>query len=394
MPSNGMFITLKDEASLALYLREGVFSQHMDPQSEEPHHRSNHYKILADYATARPGTHVFFFRKRQIYYGGQVVGTEDDGAAFYLNGPTSPLGREAQSGVGWDESGRDEYHATEEAGVFQDPDRGDDAEDKRTSQPFLILFDTESDLSGRHIESDELYFELGHKPYPVQSNTMRGVGFCHLGPGETDLLLERLHQSDQRYDPLTADVTVPDVRFDPHKIVEYTTDIPLQSLHADGRKTDDIRKDGLNSEAHLEAAVIANPSLLPDPLQPKDRIVGRQAPISPLKPMGTDEVDLCYYSPAVEDGFYPQMVVELKYSTADRSDAEQVVRYREAMDKMTKYYLNSVDEDDLQVGMYASEYDSEFQHGLTEDAKHRIAFFQFDEGSKRKQFDHDIDERG
>lgn len=100
---NGLFITLADEPSLALYLHEGVFSQHQTPQpNDDVHHSSNHYAVLADYACARPGTHVFFFRDRRIYYDGRVVSGADENniAAFYINGTSSPLGRRAAAGLG------------------------------------------------------------------------------------------------------------------------------------------------------------------------------------------------------------------------------------------------------------------------------------------------------
>lgn len=95
MGIRGLFITLADKPTLKLYLEQGVFSQHMSPEPGVPE-TYHHYRALGDYGSARDGAHVFFFRRGKIYYGGQIVGSEDHGA-FYLNGQRSPLGRESVS---------------------------------------------------------------------------------------------------------------------------------------------------------------------------------------------------------------------------------------------------------------------------------------------------------
>ena len=85
MPDGGLFITLYDENTLLLYLARGVYGQHMAPTYDKPSSHSAFYRTLADYSAARRGTHVFFFLKRKIYYGGQIVGSDKYGA-FYIKG--------------------------------------------------------------------------------------------------------------------------------------------------------------------------------------------------------------------------------------------------------------------------------------------------------------------
>ena len=358
---NGLFITLADEASLALYLQEGVLSQHQRTEmTDDIHHSSNHYKILADYACAREGTHVFFFRDRTIYYGGQVVSGTDDSTigAFWINGKTSPMGRKADAGLGWDESER--YGGSN--GVFERSGRN---EPREMAQSFLLKFDTEVNDAGAYIRSDDLYFELGDYPFPLKSNTIRGRGFCPMGPGETRRLLAQIEHSDQKYSPDDT-VDIPDVTLDDSAIEPFR---PAYGI-------DKVKRANLTSEAHLEAAVIANPSLLPDELAPSDHwSIVRQAPISPLKPMQIDHIDICYYDTEFEDGMYPTQVLELKYTEPD--DPEQIRRYREATDKMADHHLKA-DPDDIAVGMFSPTYGDDFS-SLDRDAIERIQFHQFEE---------------
>lgn len=76
----------------------------MPSEENEPSPYSNHYPTLADYSCARDGDHVFFFRDRQIFYGGQIVGS-DEHDAFYLNGQRSQMERAADAPLVCDESG-------------------------------------------------------------------------------------------------------------------------------------------------------------------------------------------------------------------------------------------------------------------------------------------------
>lgn len=123
MAQGGLFITLYDEETLQLYLDRGIYAQHMSPEAGEPSSYSNHYPTLADYACGREGNRVFFFRDREIFYGGQLVGSEEHGA-FFINGQQSPLGRDANAPLVWDESKRDRYDRVD-SGLFTVTDEDD-----------------------------------------------------------------------------------------------------------------------------------------------------------------------------------------------------------------------------------------------------------------------------
>lgn len=367
---NGLFITLSDEPSLALYLREGVFSQHQPAEMDDDvHHSSNHYKVMADYACAREGTHVFFFRERKIYYGGRAVTGADSNqlGAFWINGETSPMGRTADADLGWDESER--YGGKD--GIFERSTRNGSRD---YAQPFLIRFDTDVEYAKKYIRSDDLYFALGDYPFPLKSNTIRGRGFCPMGPGETRKLLEQIEGSDQTYEPGNS-LEVPNISLEKSLIKPYKPEYGIP----------EVKRKHLISEDHLEAAVIANPSLLPHVLRPqRHHSIVRQAPISPLKPMQIDHIDLSFYDPDFQDGMYPNQVIELKYS--EPGNASQIRRYREAIDKMSKYHLD-VNQDDIKVGMFSPSYDEEaFESCLDKDTIRRISFRQFEKPPESPNF--------
>lgn len=87
--NGGLFITLYDDRTLALYLKYGIYGFLMPPiMTPSPSPYSRHYNVLADYACSRQGTHILFFLKRRIIYGGVVKGNAEI-ASFYLNGKTS-----------------------------------------------------------------------------------------------------------------------------------------------------------------------------------------------------------------------------------------------------------------------------------------------------------------
>lgn len=306
MDRGGLFITLYDKETLRLYLDEGVYGQHMTPQPGTPSPYSAHYRTLADYAACRGGKHVFFFLDREIYYGGEIVGPRDYGA-FFLNGQESPLGRTAEAPLVWDESGRDRYEATGTPGVF---DAGGDRGEK--CQPFLIRFEDTRDLAGQCIVSDQLYFELGEYPYPLPSNSIAGMGFCTITPGETATLLRLLETNpEDRIDPVNDESTTlrgAPMPFQP----DYGIRDPVEA----------------HPESHLEASIIANPELLPEHLQPGEETICRQVPISPFKPADMDQADVCYFSSNdLRDGTIPNTILELKLDKAGENAAQQITRY-------------------------------------------------------------------
>jgi hypothetical protein len=302
--TGGLFIALYDDESLKLYLDKGVYGFLMSPvMGDRPSSRSRHYQILADYACSREGTDVFFFLKRKIVYGGKIYGNRDAGS-FYLNGTTSPLGRAADAALFWDESVRARYFKTETPGVFRIVPNGGEK-----SQPFMFQFRQNED-SGKYILSDDLYFELGKYPYPLPSNSMQGMGFCTLTPGEVATLHSLISRSDQR------------IEFKGEGKVNKTGDGTLFN-------TDLISiNEDLVNEAQLEFSILSSLEPFADFLQ-DEYVFCRQVPISPFKPTEMDRADICLYSLSnpIKNGTIPNVIIELKKNLGNKAAYEQVERY-------------------------------------------------------------------
>ncbi len=183
---SGVFVVLYDIDTLKLYLQKGVYGFLMPPIYESVGRKSRHYHALGDYACIREGTHIFFFLKRRIIYGGQALGSKKYGS-FYINGRYSPLGKSINADLYWDESRRVRYTPTDRPGVFTVPKmRGEKC------QPYIIRFRDKIGIKGKAITSDQLYFELGKYSYPLPTNTISGMGFCTMTPGEVDIALNLL----------------------------------------------------------------------------------------------------------------------------------------------------------------------------------------------------------
>ncbi len=310
--SGGLFIALYDEDSLKLYLDKGLYGFLMKPvNTPQPNAQSRHYQVLADYACSREGTDVFFFLKRKIVYGGKIFGNKDIGS-FYLNGKNSPLGRKADADLFWDESKRKNYISTDSPGVFKIRKDGPDR-----AQPFMFQF-VQNENTGKYIISDDLYFELGKYPYPLPSNSMQGMGFCTLTPGEVQTLNDLISQSTKK------------IIFD-----------GFGEIDKSGKET--IFKDDLISldeklvnEAQLEFTVLA--SLKPfSNFLTDDYVLCRQVPISPFKPSEMDRADICLYSmnKPIRNGTIPNVVIELKREKATKKAYEQVSRYLKWLEAIT-----------------------------------------------------------
>lgn len=308
----GLFITLYDEDTLSLYLAKGIYSFLMPPQFYKPSSASRHYAALADYGCVRDGTHLFFFLKRRIVYGGQAIGVEKEVGAFYINGEYSPLGREAGTPLFWDESSR--YEPTSRKGIFK-------VNDAERCQPFVILFRDRIGLKGKQISSDDLYFELGKYPFPLPSNSIQDMGFCTLTPGETKISLQLMEKS-------TTNVAFDDTRWENIPIKGHPTH--FSSSLGIKNVAEAYGKGQLVNESHLEFSVLSNPTLLPESIIPKPSdIMCRQVPISPFKPFQMDRADICYYDmdQSIFDGALPNRIVELKAQKAGLAHLEQVNRY-------------------------------------------------------------------
>ena len=308
----GLFIALYDEDSLRLYLDKGVYGFLMTPILEpKPKAQSRHFAILADYACSREGTDVFFFLKRKIVYGGKIYGNKDIGS-FYLNGETSPLGRKAKADLFWDESKRKKYFETKVPGIFKiRKDGGDKA------QPFMFQF-LQNENTGKYIISDDLYFELGKYPYPLPSNSMQGMGFCTLTPGEVLTLNDLLAKSTNR-------IVFKGMGEIDKQGKETIFDDELVSLNED-----------LVNEAQLEFTILSSLKPFADFLN-DNNVLCRQVPISPFKPSEMDRADICLYSmnSPIKNGTIPNVMIELKKDKATKSAYDQVTRYLRWLENIT-----------------------------------------------------------
>ena len=316
--ATGLFILLYDDGSLENCLRNGLYGFLMPPVYEErPSSQSRHYAILSDYACCEEGTEIFFFNKRTITYGGKITATNNGEPIFYLNGDTSPLGRKANSHLYVDMSER--YETTDNKGVYYigENQRG---EARNRAMPFIIEFDTNQQLVGKQIISDELYFELGNYNYPFPSNSIQGKGFCTLTVKETKILLKLLKESNKKLEFETTKTKDTSIN-DDLKVAFNTTLI---------NETEPI------NESHLEFLLLANHERLDEivykslPNIPKDNYIRcRQVPLCPFRPIQFDMADICLYSEKypIKDFTLPNIIIELKNQPANFRAYEQVTKY-------------------------------------------------------------------
>ena len=307
---SGVFIVLYDQATLNLYLSKGIYGFLMPPIYDPVSFKSMHYHALGDYACIREGTDVFFFLKRKIYYGGKVIGSKNH-AAFYLNGQYSPLGKKANANLYWDESKRNIYKSTDKPGIFKIKSGQDKC------QPYLIRFEDNSGLKGKYISSDELYFELGKFPYPLPTNAISGMSFCTMTPGEVSVALKLIETSNEK------------INIETDENIELTED-PLPFTPSLGFTSINEAMEQSDNEAHLEALLLANPSIWPEDIRPTgDYVLCRQVPMSPFKPpQWIDKANICIYrDPLISNGTIPNIILELKKKQANKKDVEQVVKY-------------------------------------------------------------------
>ncbi len=300
---------LYKQDDLALYLKNEVYGFLIKPlKKDRPAAQSSYFKVLADYACSRQGTKVFFFLDRKIVYGVEIIGSEDE-ASFYLNGDTSPLGRNCNAKLFWDESSR--YAATNEPGVFI-------VNGSEKSQPFILKFKTNGH-TGKYIVSDELYFELGNYSYPLPSNTVQGMVFCTLTPGETSVCCELLKQSNN--------------------VIDFSDAKNLTTQEAATLfRSNMINSKDFISESELEFNIVANLKSISKcvDLENNDYVICRQVPISPFKPMNIDRADICLYDTnnLILNGTIPNVVIELKKDIANYHAYEQVTRYLKWLEKV------------------------------------------------------------
>jgi hypothetical protein len=308
--AGGLLITLHDRETLDLYLQEQVYGFLLPPLGARSSSGRTHYSILADYACARTGTHAFFLYKREIVYAGQIVGNTQFGS-FYLNGDTSPLGKEANAHLFWDESAR--FVKTPRPGIFL-------VRDKEKCQPAVVLFKVNPGMTRRRFGVEDFYFRLSSYPYPLPSKATQDLGLWTLTPGETQVALDLLSVSPEVLEPLTIRQRV--VRGESPILFDKRYGIQdLELAYA---------RNELLCQEHIEFSVISNPQLLPADLRPSvSDVICRQVPLSPPKPYQIDRAGICFYDreDMINGGTLPNRIVELKTGPANERDIDRVERY-------------------------------------------------------------------
>jgi hypothetical protein len=164
-----------------------------------------------------------------------------------------------------------------------------------------------------------LYFELGKFGYPLPSNSVSGMGFCTLTPGETDIALNLLKET-----PGGTMATESD-----ESIQMENEALPFDPKYGISELEEAFDKGLFVNEAHLEASILSNPYLLPKDVRPKNGMtLCRQVPVSPFKPFQMDRADICYYGDdQIRKGTLPNVLLELKKNNADNNAIMQVIRY-------------------------------------------------------------------
>lgn len=296
---------------------------------------TNHMRIVADYASTRPGDHIFLFCERRIYYAGQIQ-PNGTGGTVLLNGTDTPLDLDVP-----------EYTYV--------PDRLTDRVDSSgrltettqygrqvRCQPYLFAFTDTIGFGGHSISSNALYNRLARYEFTSSAARMKNVGFCGLSPGETDILLELFEQSSEDTrctPPETVDVS----GFDP---VCLTSQYTLESARL---------------EAQIEALLMSEPHRLPAYSRNSDETIARQVPFSSPR-RSVDKVDIGAYEPG---SVFPNKIYEIKRGKANKTDAYQMKRYYQ--------YASQCEEHEMpEMWILASDYPSTFTGYLTTDEQRDI----------------------
>ena len=319
----GVFIALYDEETLQLYLKEGLYATLMRPWTPQSSRQSKHFAALADFCTIRPGAEIFFFLKRKIYYGGRVEsGLRESGVnhpKFILNGDASKWGIWGKTPLVWDESKRQRYKATSDSGHFLISTSDGDVR----HQPYLIKFTPCAELVGRWIKSDELYWAVARKKtYPMPSNSMQGMSFCTLSPGEVNIALGLLRESKKAID------------LDHDEGSACLTGTPFDQAEFKGVGLPKSLRDAFDhafNENEIECFLLANPTLFSQfvPLASSD-VLARQVPVCPFKSGGMDRTDIAIYS--ASDPRYemtPRAIIEVKRNVDNGGGFKQLAKYLE-----------------------------------------------------------------
>lgn len=183
------------------------------------------------------------------------------------------------------------------------------------------------------------------------------MGFCTITPGETAILLDLL-ENESKGEIDTVNEEPVQLEGDPIPFVpEYGIDSVEQA----------------HPESHLEASLIANPTLLPEHMRPDGATICRQVPISPFRTSNIDQADICYFTEdQIRDGTIPNTVIELKIRKAGKSASLQVNRYlRWLQDRLGS------DAKDITVHVYAPGFTSTFDDYIEADLLSQVKKIQF-----------------
>ena len=210
----------------------------------------------------------------------------------------------------WDESQR--YTPTEQEGIFK-------VRGKDRAQPFILQFEKNDTVTGNQISSDDLYFELGKYPYPLPSNTIQGMGFCTLTPGESSIAYKLLSESRNKFGVASDEAMI----IGQHQQLFDSAYLPEDSVY--------------QNEAHIEFSLLADIAPIRHLFPKDDYILCRQVPISPFKPAHMDRADICLYglTNRLGEGTIPNIIIELKRDQANFNAYNQVVRYLRWLEKIT-----------------------------------------------------------
>ena len=280
------------------------------------------FSVLADYACCKQGTHVFLFSKRTITYGGVVAKNNGDSPVFYLNGPTNLFGNKIDVERYVDLDNIYPNNLTDEEGIYEIEGRYGK---QLKGIPFIIEFNNKTELSGKQIPVDELYFTLGKFNFPLPSNAIQGKGMCTLTPYETNTLLKLIYEKGKMIEPLK--LTNPTTKIDHSKKTIFSNKLIIERF--ENKKW--------SVEAELEFLLLAIETKLNDILPEGKYVKTRQVPLCPFKPQNLDYADICLYDleNPIKEGSLPNIIIELKKDSADYNAYNQVNKYLRWLEQIT-----------------------------------------------------------
>lgn len=193
--------------------------------------------------------------------------------------------------------------------------------------PFIIEFDNKTELSGKQVSVDELYFKLGNNNFPLPSNSISRKGMCTLTPYETNIILELLAEKGKMIKTIDeTEIKTPKIH--PENKIFFKNKLIIEKLD---------KQDWL-VEAELEFLLLAIEKKLKEIVPNGNYIKTRQIPLCPFKPPNyLDYADICLYDAdkQIKHGSLPNIIIELKKDDANYKAYEQVTKYLRWLDQIT-----------------------------------------------------------